>query len=401
MPQVYLQQTPRSAALPSIIAGWVSDSTGLPLAGVRVRLSASQVQTTGPDGVFRFDPAPAGTHTLRLEKKGYDFSPASLQVRAVPGSFANLGVEFSALPEALLVEAAKDLGMPYNLQRGCPSPFEPCGGPYHGFFSGDCTDLVMDAYLSGLDFNIQIALERDAYNQPRHYYRWRNARSAHDMWRYFAYTGQILLPDQPHQIGDMVFFDWEMDGIVDHVAIVSEVSSRGQPKKMMDATGVIDENPSGLATELDWKPYHTTRTPGHARWRGISNPAQEAVPPSQVVVNIALDSIAARFNVWDAKGRLAGASQTTESIPGSTALNTPLGQVISLLHPRSQAGEYRLEITSPVAVEYQLGIQIIQGGLVQASESYLQPIGAGETLWIPVNLWLEGGQLRLSLPPSH
>ena len=67
--------------------------------------------------------------------------------------------------------------------------------------------------------------------QPSHYYRWRNARNTQDMWRFFAYNGMILPNTELYQVGDIVFFDWEADGIVDHVSIISEINTRGHPKK--------------------------------------------------------------------------------------------------------------------------------------------------------------------------
>ena len=55
-------------------------------------------------------------------------------------------------------EARADIGMPYSVYRGCPSPYVGCGGPYHGFYYGVCTDLAMDAYSAAIPFNLQDAL---------------------------------------------------------------------------------------------------------------------------------------------------------------------------------------------------------------------------------------------------
>lgn len=393
--QIFSQQTPIEEPRPAQVAGWVTDRTGRPLGGVRLRLSSNLSTTTDLDGAFRFEQVPAGTYNLQVEKKGFEFTPSSQQVRAGEGLLSSVGIEFSGLPAAVILEAARDIGMPYSLERGCPSPFEPCGGPYHGYFSGDCTDLVLDAYLSGVDLNIQIALELDALNQPRHYYRWRNARNAHDMWRYFTYSDQMLAPDQPYQPGDIVFFDWQKDGQVDHVAVISEVTARGTPKKMIDATGVIDENPSGLAVELDWKAYHSAQTPGHARWRGSSAQSTEKIPDSQLVMLFALDSTTARASVQDAQSRMVGG---VDGIPGSQMLETPLGQVISVVQPASQPGTYLVEVTSDSTMDYQLGLQIIHEGAVQASESFRIPISAGATQWITVQALVENGKVRLNLP---
>ena len=43
----------------------------------------------------------------------------------------------------IVSEARLDIGMPYNVNRGCTSPYSGCGGPYHGFYAGVCTDLCI------------------------------------------------------------------------------------------------------------------------------------------------------------------------------------------------------------------------------------------------------------------
>ncbi|NIP43438.1 MAG: DUF1287 domain-containing protein, partial [candidate division Zixibacteria bacterium] len=123
---------------------------------------------------------------------------------------------------------------------------------------GFCTDLIYDAYLWGANYNIQTALVKDAISNPDHFYRWRDARNAHDMWRYFAYTDQMIWENTEYTIGDIVFFDWEDNSEIDHVAIVSEVWPSGKPKSLIDATGKINFNPSGLTGELPWLAFHDT-----------------------------------------------------------------------------------------------------------------------------------------------
>jgi len=91
--------------------------------------------------------------------------------------------------------------------------------------------------------------------------------------RYFFYTGQLMDHEQDYLPGDAVFFDWTGDGEIDHVALVSEVVN-GRPVRMVDATGVIEKNPTGLTAELDWLAFHESTVRGHARWDGSYEPVR-------------------------------------------------------------------------------------------------------------------------------
>ena len=286
--------------------------------------------------------------------------------------------------------------MPYSLNRGCPSPLQECGGPFHGFYSGDCTDVIIDAYVAGVDFDIQLALDRDFLSNPRHYYRWRDARSAQDMWRYYSYTNQVLSPNEPYLPGDVVFFDWENDGVVDHVALVSEINRQGKPHRLVDATGATADNPSGLAAEIEWKPYQASHTPGHARWTGV-RASQSRSPDNQVpILIIALDSPSVKLRVSDASGRSISADRL--GIPGSNYLTTGIGKVISIDQPLATSPWYFIELSSPVAASYQLGIQLVDQGMVSAHFPRQGQIAAGATILIPVQLKQVGDQITLDLP---
>lgn len=168
----------------------------------------------------------------------------------------------------ILAAAAADLGMPYCLpteekHRACPGD-GPCEGPYYGYNCGVCTDLVMDSILAGAGWDMQSSLLLDALSHPDHLYEWRDMRSAGDMFRYFEYTGSLLAEDEPSLPGDMVFFDWDADGWVDHVALVSEVRS-GKPSRLLSAEGKIATNPDGLTREIRWRNDHTRSLTGRAR----------------------------------------------------------------------------------------------------------------------------------------
>jgi cell wall-associated NlpC family hydrolase len=375
-------------------SGWVSDGLGHPMAGVQVSDDQGHSAFSEADGSFRIDEIQGRTINLTAEKKGYTFAPREYRVPV--NLVAASGLKFIASTDKIVEEGRKDLGMPYDVQRGCPSPFKPCGGPYHGFTSGDCTDLVMDAYLASLDFNIQIALERDANLHPDHYYRWRNARSAQDMYRYFVYTQQLLPNNKPYQPGDIVFFDWEGDGVVDHVSLVSEVSANGSPRRMLDATGVTSDNPGGLAADLEWKPFNEQHVLGHARWLGQGTQKNQAAPPQQPYLLVALDSSQGALRLLDASGFATGSQQN--QIAGSAFLNTGNGASISLPLGVQNNQIYFVELTAPVNTPYQLGIELVQAGEISSVYSFQDQIKAGESLLIPIQLQQNNGKPAFRLP---
>ena len=379
---IYSAQLNTGVATAAFVAGWVSDGLGHPVVGVAFSDNAGHTGITRSDGSFSLQGMPKGNYTLTPSMEGFAFSPTNRRIFASPDG--TVGLAFIGVPDKIVEEAEKDIGMPYSVFRGCESLSEECNGPFHGYFSGDCTDLVMDSYWAGVDFDIQVALVRDFRLNPHHYYRWRDARNSHDMWRYFAYSGLILTHDEPYLLGDIVFFDWEIDGIVDHVAIVSELTSRGRPRKIIDATGVISDNPSGLAMELEWKPYHAAHTPGHTRWLGTARPRPNPTPPGYPILNVALDSPVVSLRISDTRGRFTSADQV--QIPDSRYIYTGLGTVVSIARANDTSGWYFLEISTPVDSAYQLGIQIVDETGVRAFQTMTREIAAGEMQIIPLQI---------------
>jgi Tol biopolymer transport system component len=385
---------PTSQPAPGFASGWVSDGLGHPMAGVQVSDDRGHSAWSGPDGSFRIDGIQTRTISLKPEKKGYTFSPPEF---SVPVSLiAATGLEFTASTDQIIAEARKDLGMPYDVQRGCPSPFKPCDGPYHGFFSGDCTDLVLDAYLASLDFNIQIALERDASQHPDHYYRWRNARSVQDMYRYFIYTQQLLPHSQPYLPGDIVFFDWEGDGVVDHVALIAEVSASGRPRRMLDASGVTNDNPSGLTADLEWKALQAQHVLGHARWLGQGTQKNLAALPQQPYLLLALDSSQVGMRLLDTSGLATGPRQS--QLAGGSYANSGNSALISLPLNAQESSIYFIELSGPLAAPYQLGIELVQAGEISSVYSLQDQHKTGESFLIPLQVQPEDGKLAFRLP---
>jgi hypothetical protein len=384
------------------ISGWVSDGLGHPIAGITVRLQNGQSAVTDYSGWFTMEDVYPGAYVITPDWKGYVFSPPAHQVRLTRdvknglSTISAVGLAFTAQPQAVIDAARQDIGMPYSLARGCPSPFEPCGGPYHGFFSGDCTDLVLDAFRVGLQIDLHDALQLDFLLNPRHYYRWGNARSSQDLWRYFTYTHQLLSPEQPYQPGDIVFFDWDGDAMMDHVAIISSLNKRSQPKTMIDATGVIADNPGGLAVEMDWKLYHAQHAAGHARWLGYSALPDENLPLETPLLLAALDSPRASLRMLDLAGR-AISSSGSEPVGGAFYVY-PNSQTASLAQPLDNSDWYFIELSSDELSPYSLGLQAIQSRLVTSSYWISGTLQPGEELVIPVNLRVVDDQLKLVVP---
>ncbi len=346
------------------LAGRVTDARGLPLGLVTISDGLGGETRTDLDGYFYLSGYPAGTLTLTPTKEGYEFDPAAWNLsvfRDVAGYLFTADHE-----EKLLEEARLDLGMPYDFNRGCESPDEGCGRPYHGFAAGFCTDLILDAYTFGVDYDINYALEQDAYTHPEHLYRWRDARDAHDMWRYFHFSGQMLPPETGYLPGDIVFFDWTGDGEIDHVALVAEVEG-GRPATLVDATGVTEQNPSGLAAELDWQPFHTDTARGHARWNGTYEPISSSYPPGTRTLQTALSGGGVFMRLIDEGGRAASFGES--GLPGMHYFDLTWEEVVSQFDP---GGRYTVEIRSTTGgtEPYILTIQTLSGGLITGRQLF-------------------------------
>ncbi len=373
-------ETGRQSDLRTMVAGWVSDGAGNPLPGITVSTRDGLRAVTDANGGFRFTGLAQGENRVKPELPGYEFSPTKYDLTVGPGlagasETGNLSLAFTAWPQAVVDAARANIGMPYSLNRGCPSPFIPCGGPYSGFYSGDFTDLVLDAYRLGLDTGLQSVLENDLLNNPRWYYRWRSLRSAQDMWRFFAYRGLVLEHSQGYLPGDIVFFDWEADGRVDHVALVSDTNERSRPTLLVDTTGVTQENPSGDTIEFEWQSYHESSNVGHARWSAVQSgrspigeilggPAQSAGQP---LLLVALDSSEAQLRLRSgAQDWITSSTNRVTDVLGSQVRAAQYGptQVISVDSPAAGDHWWTIEISTAVTTTFQMAIQLVQPGLV-------------------------------------
>ena len=374
------EQSP--ADLGYVLAGRATDIAGHPLALVTITDGERRSTRSDADGRFWFGGLPPGRISLRAEKDGYRLTPAeiSLDLQA-----DRLDLEITAAHDEVLTEAELDLGMPYSFHRGCPDPFTGCGGPFHGFAAGYCTDLVLDAYSWGVDFDIQFALVQDYRARPWHVYRWRDARDAHDMWRYFSYRGQVLDHQSIYQPGDIVFFDWDEDGEIDHVSIISDVDPRGRPLLLLDATGVIASNPSGLAAELPWEGFHERTQRGHARWSGAYEPISEAVTPGNWL-QVAFSAAGGSLQLSDSQGRAL--SNTEREIPGGFFEDLRWEQTASILDPLAGGGRYIVQLSNPgdVPLRYHFLLQTLRDGSIGARQEWAVSLRPGGQLRLPLQL---------------
>ncbi len=389
--KVHVWKNSLETELNYILAGQVTDSTGQPLALVTIRNDRGRELRTDGSGRFWFNGITPGLITLQVEKEGYIFSP--------PETHHNVNSDIGDLlfvyaHHETLLEAQKDLGMPYSFNRGE-------NGSFHGFSAGYCTDLILDAYTWGVDFNIQFALEQDYRAHPWHFYRWRDARNAHDMWRYFSYSGQLQPHENPYQTGDIVFFDWSEDGEIDHVALVSEVDSRYRPTRLYDATGVINTNPSGLAAELPWVDFHEQTVRGFARWSGKYEPVISNLPQGQML-HVALSGASTNFLLKDSSGNVISASEV--GIRGGHYENLVWEQSISLNKKFSNRNYYRVVITNPTEKQlpYQFTAQFMENGIVSERIETKGMLNPGNIKRFPLILRLDSeGEINLEFGKSN
>ena len=167
------------------VSGRVTGPLGDPLALVIVEDNHGNTVETDGLGYFFLSGITPGQVSLFLSKEGFDFEPRGASFIVVSDLKDK---DFKYLYAEVIEEARKDIGMPYD--HRCEGP--GCEGIFHGYAAGQCSDLVLDAFTWGADYNIKLALEQDALAHPEHFYQSRNARDAFDMWRYFMYSGQML-----------------------------------------------------------------------------------------------------------------------------------------------------------------------------------------------------------------
>ncbi|MFZ6028390.1 MAG: CHAP domain-containing protein [Chloroflexota bacterium] len=372
-----------------VLAGRVLGPLGDPLGQVSVDDGRGNTAVTDRAGVFFLGGLPAGRTTLTPSKAGFAFGPESITVLLEKDMLANGTVDeirFTYVYSDVLKEARLDIGMPYD-HRCEEGP--DCQGDFHGYAAGQCTNLVMDAFTWGAQYNIKLALWRDIQAHPEHFYQTGNASDAYDMWRYFSYSRQVLPHEAPYQVGDLVFFDWTDDGEINHVALVSKVDAGHRPTWMIEASGVIDGNPSGLAAELPWRYLHEHSVRGHARWNGLYEaPVVGVAPP--LALQVGLGSTGARLRLGDFKGGTLSAVRNT--IPNGWFFDLTWEQNASVLDPLAHSTNYFAVIWNPTREEmpYYFVAQVAQGWDVYDAILYTDRLPPGGVRLVPLRVAADG-----------
>jgi hypothetical protein len=303
-------------------------------------------------------------------------------------------------------EAQIDAGMPYDIYRGCTSPYVGCGESYHGFSAGVSTDIVLDAYKYGVDFNIKRELAEDSLSNPGRYL-FGTPRYAEDLHRYFIYTQRTIPHQQPYMPGDIAFFDWDGNGLTDHVSIVTQVDQSGRPLVMIDATGFNSSNPLGYATMSNWSTYFDQHIQDHAR---IGTPlVSEPISTTAdlPVLRIRLATSGASMRLQDGNGKTMGndfdenlvASNVQDFIPYIPEANyaeLSSQSIITVTNPRSNSNDYFVDLFSQTTVTYTLHIETLQNGIITDAMTYTdQTLPAGETQLAGIVLVASSGGIRL------
>ena len=224
---------------------------------------------------------------------------------------------------------------------------------------------------------------------PDHFYQWRNARDAHDMWRYFSYSEQIHSPQEKYLPGDIVFFDWSGDGEIDHVALVSQVDNHNRPEQMYDATGVINSNPEGLAAELPWEAFHEATVRGFARWSGLYEPMIQDLPSGNIF-QAAFGGSELEIRLLDAAGNTI--SGVENDVQGGKLHNLIWEQSLSISGLGDENKYYLILARNPGETHqpFSFTAQILQDGIITQrfeKKGVLQP---GEISRFPIRIDIMG-----------
>jgi Bacterial Ig domain len=343
-----------------------------------------------------------------------------------PGGYHYIQYVAPTVDASVVREARGDLGMPYQIYRGCPTPDgrkDPegrnnygagCGEQYHGFKFGVCTDLIMDAYNAGLGFNIDDQIRKDAAN-PLHWfrYRYRSARNSEDMRRYFQYNQQLLDHSAAYQLGDIAFFDWGHDGIADHVFIVTAINTNGRPTEVVD--NPFEYQGRRVNTLVHpWNSGYDAVSMGHGRLSNSSTATADVTiqDTSGRMLVVEIDSPQVQIRLHDEYGRIRGAAYNEELvasnvqefipyIPGSTYESLSDRVVLRVMDPLSNSAQYSLETSTTTAGTYHLMMRVVQQGNTISSREQTLDLSPGTAQAMNISLADVNGSLTLTLDPPH
>jgi hypothetical protein len=341
--------------------------------------------------------------------------------RAVdPGGYHHVQYLAPSTGHNVVLEARRDLKMPYNTYRGCPAsngkpdPYgrnnygAGCGGPYHGFHAGVCTDLVMDAYNAGLNFNIDDNIRKDW----RPIYKYHSARYVEDMRSYFRANQTLLANSVAYQPGDVAFFDKNHDGIGDHALLVATVDAAGRPVEVIDNPSEYNGWPTATLAH-PWNSGYDDASMGHGRLAMTTTTANiEVQDASNRMLVIEIDTPLAQLRLHDQRGLLRSAAYNDELIasnvqefipyvPGSTYEQLSNRVVLRVMDPLANSSQYRLETSTSVAGTYHLTLHIVQDGVTIASQQQTLELLPQVAQLTTIHLAEVGGAPTIALAPPH
>ena len=319
--------------------------------------------------------------------------------RIIPLNVTNdtWGYNEDPLPRDWIVsEAQANIGMPYDIERGCPSPYLGCGYPYHGFNAGVCTDSILDAYLHGATEDIQASLALDHASNPGRY-QYGTARYSEDLRRFFNANEELLLPADPFLKGDIAFFDWDGNSISDHAAVITQVDATGRPLSLVDAKGFTANNLTGTVTEEAWSSYYEQYSLGHGRISIGAPGAPITTTQTLNTLRVQLEPASASMRLVDNNGKTVS-SEYDENlvasnvaayipyIPGGSYDEASTKTTITVTQPYANSPDYFVDLTSAVTNAYTLTIETLQDGIPTDVETISSSINPGDTHQVTVKL---------------
>jgi hypothetical protein len=208
--------------------------------------------------VDRYDAAPNEARDRRWNRRAAEDYGAFVKRRV--GQLAVMGVEIDCadLAVRLLVDFCKTVGL--------PSPFGAAGERWHVYTPAQPGGLPNvqgpNHFLPGLN----------ADNVAKAYSRSLNDANGNGVAGADRATGAVDLEDL--RAGDVLYYDWDGDGAVDHTVNVVSVATDGTVEL---AYGTYDNLGPGEVSwgTLDLKPIArltlAPNTPEHDRWLGAGN----------------------------------------------------------------------------------------------------------------------------------
>ena len=166
---------------------------------------------------------------------------------------------------------------------------------------------------------------------------------------------------------------------------------------MVDASGVINSNPNGLAAELPWEPFHDRSERGHARWTGAYESASARAAARTVFANWAGIGGCGFTLDLGAGGRLWG--RRTAACRAASFFDLIWEQNLTVEAPISNGERYYVVISNPTdeQMPYYFVVQTIQDGGVDEVVKFTGQLDPEGLSYLPLKLSLDDGVLGVEV----